>query len=78
MTAMEIELGITDPASKTRPFSPHMTVGFRDLTRQNFRVAWAEFQQRPLQFEFTVANLTLLIHNGQRWTVSSEFPLLKG
>jgi len=29
-------------------FSPHMTVAFRDLTRQNFKAAWPEFQQRQL------------------------------
>ncbi|UBF24055.1 2'-5' RNA ligase family protein [Kovacikia minuta CCNUW1] len=74
MTAMESTLGIIDPVSKTRPFAPHLTVGFRDLTRQNFRAAWAEFQDCPVQFKFTVANLTLLIHNGQRWTICHEFP----
>jgi 2'-5' RNA ligase len=77
MASMEATLGIVDPASKTRPFAPHMTVGFRDLSKQNFRAAWMEFQHRLVQFEFTVANLTLLIHNGQRWTIYNEFPLSK-
>ena len=67
-------LGIVDPVSKTRPFAPHMTVAFRDLTKQNFRVAWAEFQQRQLHFEFIATDLTLLIHDGKRWNVKAEFP----
>lgn len=67
-------LGIVDPASKTRPFAPHMTVAFRDLTKQNFRTAWAEFQQRQLHFEFIATDLTLLIHDGKRWNVKAEFP----
>jgi 2'-5' RNA ligase len=74
MAHLEAVLGIVDPVSKSRAFSPHMTVAFRDLTRQNFKAAWQEFQQRQLQFEFTATQLTLLIHDGKRWNVSAEFP----
>lgn len=77
MTEMAMNLGIIDPSSNTRSFAPHITVGFRDLTRENFRDAWAKFQPHPVQFEFTVANLTLLIHNDQRWTIYQEFPLAR-
>lgn len=73
MVHLETRLGIVDPVSKARPFSPHMTVAFRDLTRQNFRAAWSEFQQRQLQFEFLASYLTLLLHDGKRWNVSAEF-----
>ncbi|HAG85528.1 MAG TPA: 2'-5' RNA ligase [Cyanobacteria bacterium UBA12227] len=74
---MEASLGIVEPISKRRPFSPHMTVAFRDLTKENFRLAWSEFQNRPFEFKFTVSQLTLLIHDGQRWNISTEFPLGK-
>ncbi|NJP12624.1 MAG: 2'-5' RNA ligase family protein [Leptolyngbyaceae cyanobacterium RU_5_1] len=77
MELMETRLGIVDPKSKARPFAPHMTVAFRDLTRQNFKLAWQEFQSRSLQAEFIVARLTLLIHDGQRWNVCCEFPFLR-
>ena len=70
---LEASLGIVDPVAKTRPFSPHMTVAFRDLTRQNFKAAWPEFEHRPLHFQFTASNLTLLIHDGRQWNVSVEF-----
>lgn len=80
---MEASCGIVDPVSKTRPFSPHITVAYRDLTKPNFRAAWPEFQNRPLEFEFTglkfeftVSQLTLLIHDGKRWNIHSEFPTL--
>ncbi len=73
MAHLETTLGIVDPVSKTRAFCPHMTVAFRDLTRQNFKTAWPEFQHRQLQFEFTAAYLTLLLHDGKRWNVSAEF-----
>ncbi len=76
MAHLEESLGIVDPVSKTRPFSPHMTVAFKDLTRQNFRAAWLKFERRELEFKFTVAHLTLLIHDGGRWNINSEFPCL--
>jgi 2'-5' RNA ligase len=57
-----------------RPYAPHMTVAFRDLTRQSFRAAWPEFQAKPFEFSFIAHQQTLLVHNGQRWTVHREFP----
>ena len=57
-----------------RPYCPHMTVAFRDLTRSAFRQAWPEFEQRPYEASFTVDQLTLLIHR-QRWEVYESFGL---
>lgn len=74
MTHLETTLGITDPVSKTRTFTPHITVAFRDLTKENFKAAWSEFKQKMLYFEFTTSQLTLLIHDGDRWNISREFP----
>lgn len=76
MAQLEESLEIIDPVSKTRSFSPHMTVAFKDLTRQNFRVAWSEFECRKLEFKFTVSQLTLLIYDGKQWNIQSEFPFL--
>ncbi|WP_392535920.1 2'-5' RNA ligase family protein [Nostoc sp. C117] len=73
MADVESKLGIVDAVSKSRPFAPHMTVAFRDLTKENFRVAWSEFAKRQLYFEFTADKLTLLLHDGKRWNINSEF-----
>lgn len=78
MAYAESNLGIIDKVVKTRPFAPHMTVAFRDLTKQNFRAAWPEFAQRQLDFEFMAENLTLLLHDGKRWHIKSEFPFSLG
>ncbi|MBF2026364.1 MAG: 2'-5' RNA ligase family protein [Oscillatoriales cyanobacterium C42_A2020_001] len=75
MLSLERNLGITDARSKSRPFTPHMTVAFRDLTRQNFQKAWQEFETRSLHFEFLASFLTLLIHDGHRWNCYRDFPL---
>jgi 2'-5' RNA ligase len=72
---LESNLGIVDKVGKTRPFAPHMTVAFRDLTKQNFKTAWSEFEKQQLHFEFTAFDLKLLLHDGRRWNVKSEFSL---
>ncbi|MBD2293628.1 2'-5' RNA ligase family protein [Anabaena sphaerica FACHB-251] len=74
MTDVESNLRIVDQVAKARPFTPHLTVAFRDLRKQNFHAAWPEFKERQLHFEFTAENLTLLLHDGKRWNVKSEFP----
>ncbi len=78
MAHTESKLSIVDRVSQTRPFAPHLTVAFRDLTRQNFRSAWPEFAQRQLHFEFIADNLTLLLHDGKRWNIKSEFGFMIG
>ncbi|MCU0533982.1 MAG: 2'-5' RNA ligase family protein [Hydrococcus sp. Prado102] len=77
MDELETSLRIVHEVSKNRPFSPHLTVGFRDLTKANFYKAWDEFKEQQLRFEFLVSQLTLLIHNGQRWEIHQEFLLGK-
>ncbi len=71
---LETRLGIVDERSKTRPFAPHMTVAFRDLTQQNFKQAWSEFESRSLHFEFVASFMTLLMHNGRRWNNYRDYP----
>ena len=53
MAHMEDELGIVDPVSKKCSFTPHMNVAFRDLTKQNFKLAWQHLKAQELYFQFT-------------------------
>ncbi|MBE9009646.1 2'-5' RNA ligase family protein [Pseudanabaenaceae cyanobacterium LEGE 13415] len=71
---LEESIALVDPREKSRPYVPHMTVAFRDLTKQNFKLAWEEFKDRSLHFEFIASHLTLLKHDGQRWQIHQEFP----
>lgn len=73
-TRLEENFGIGELGSKRRSFSPHLTVASRNLTRQSFKQAWAELQERQVEFEFVGDRLTLLIHDGQRWQIQTEFP----
>jgi 2'-5' RNA ligase len=74
MSYMEANFAIVDRVSQSRPFVPHMTVAFRDLTKDNFQTAWLEFAGRSLHLEFTASALTLLLHDGSRWNISNQFP----
>lgn len=76
MDNLEQQLNIVHQVSKKRLFSPHVTVAFKDLSKTAFQTAWLEFSQRPIYFEFTVPQLTLLIHNGHTWNIKTEFPFL--
>ena len=73
MTYLENNLGIVDKVGKTRGFTPHMTVAFKDLKRDKFKAAWAEFENRELHFEFTASMLTLLKHENKKWNVTKQF-----
>jgi 2'-5' RNA ligase len=73
---LELSLNIVDRPSKHRSFAPHLTVGFKDLSKQNFYKAWQEFESQKLYFEFIVPHLTLLAHNGERWEISRKFSFL--
>lgn len=61
--------------TEDRPFIPHMTVAFRDLSDDCFHQAWQEFEYKPLElsnqpdqtYRFPCDRLTLLKYDGQRW-----------
>lgn len=72
---LEQTLEIVDPVAKRRPFSPHLTIASRNLTRQTFRQAWSELQDRSVQFEFVGDRLSLLIHDGHQWQIHHEYAI---
>ncbi len=73
MSNLESSLNIVHQVYKNRPFSPHLTVAFRDLTKKNFYQAWPEFEDKEIHFNFTMNKVTLLIHNGRKWEIYQEF-----
>ncbi|RMF22929.1 MAG: 2'-5' RNA ligase family protein [Cyanobacteria bacterium J083] len=73
-TYFQKNLDITDKSPKNRDFTPHMTVAFRDLTKHNFEQAWVMLASEKVNFDFTVPELTLLMHNGKIWKIKDTFP----
>ena len=56
-----------------RPFHPHITIAFRDLTQRHFNSLWGEVEHKSLSGRFSTENITLLRHNGKIWTVEDDF-----
>ncbi len=72
---MKLLLKQEEATAPARPFVPHMTVAFRDLSPAHFRTAWPQFQTRSFQSSFTASALTLLLHDRKRWQVFAQFSM---
>lgn len=52
-------------------FSPHVTVGYRDLTYENFLKAWEIYKDKNYETKFLVDRISLLRHDG-KWVSINE------
>lgn len=61
------------PSLKSDKYSPHITLAYRDLTRENFEKAKQFFREHPikLKYSLTINNIHLVVslHNKQRRSV---------
>lgn len=73
LSHLEEDLGLVSQRDRNRRFVPHLTVAYRDLKPGMFRQAWANFQHQEIHFDFTVDQVTLLIHDGKRWLVKESY-----
>ncbi|MEA5577491.1 2'-5' RNA ligase family protein [Anabaena sp. UHCC 0451] len=73
---VENNLGIKDKGANNHTFTPHLTVARKDLKKSDFYKAWDDFKERQVYFEFVADNITLLLNDGKKWNVKSEFSLL--
>jgi len=67
--------GIFNEKFFSRPFRPHLTVAFRDLTKIDFERAWLEFKNKQFNHRFKMNALCLLKHNGKHWEIDEEFKM---
>ncbi|MFZ4931926.1 2'-5' RNA ligase family protein [Chryseobacterium sp. Mn2064] len=56
-------------------FHPHITVGYRDLTFENYEKAWEKYQTKRYKTKFIVDKILLLRHDG-KWVPIAEKKLL--
>ena len=61
-------------ATHNRGFHPHVTVAFRDLKKDQFELAWTEFENKVFKASFEVKSFWLLKHDGKNWNAYREFP----
>lgn len=56
-------------------FNPHVTVGFRDLTWENYLKAWEVYKEKEFKTKFIVDRISLLRHDG-KWISIAEKTLI--
>jgi 2'-5' RNA ligase len=57
-------------------FHPHITVGYRDLSYENFLLAWSEYRDKSFDASFRVENFCLLQHDRKQWNTISKYSLI--
>ncbi len=57
-------------------FTPHITVGYRDLTWENYLQAWEKYKTQEYKTKFIVDKILLLRHDGH-WVPIAEKKLEK-
>jgi len=70
---LQNRLDFTDQMIGRKDFTPHMTVAYRDLSPENFRLAWNEFSNRTLDFTFSVKSFFLMKHDSKNWQPFHQF-----
>ncbi len=56
-----------------KPFVPHVTVAYRDLSKADFTAAWARYKTEDFSGNFLVSTMDLWRHNGKYWQSLHEF-----
>lgn len=69
------QLNIFNSTHRQHPYKPHITVAFRDLSKQRFISAWDEFRERKFDCKYLCKSVSLLKHDSQKWEELYEFPL---
>ena len=64
---------IFNQADDKRAYHPHVTIAFRDLKKELFYKAWAEFNSKTFTGSFSAKRLTLLKHSGKVWEIKAFF-----
>jgi 2'-5' RNA ligase len=68
----QLQLNVKEKFSfKNYTFNPHVTVGYRDLTYDNFLKAWEIYQHKIYKTKFLVYKIILLRHDG-KWVQIAE------
>lgn len=71
----KLRLKLMNANYKSQAFHPHITLAFRDLTKDNFKIAWKEFSEKSYNSQFLAKALVLLKHNGKKWEIEKQFSL---
>jgi len=67
--------GFPSLIQSNRPFHPHLTIAYRDLTPKIFDISWTKFKKRRFESEFAAEAVSLLMHDGKGWIEHLQFEL---
>ncbi len=70
--ALKEKLNLADKDHK-RDFHPHLTVAFKDLTKERFEPAWQHFSKKKYSRSFLVKSIFLLKHENKKWHILKEY-----
>ncbi|MFD0933548.1 2'-5' RNA ligase family protein [Psychroflexus salinarum] len=65
------------PEGEKKKMNPHITIAYRDLSKERFDEAWSEFSQRSFEAVFVAKSLFLFKHNGKSWDILKELKMKK-
>lgn len=57
-------------------YHPHVTLAFKDLEPEQFKRAWDKLKDETYRLRFPAKHLYCLHHNGEKWEIEDEIPLL--
>lgn len=63
------------PVHETRPYRPHITVGYRDITKSAFKNIMNHYEARTFRAQFMVTEIQLWKHEEKKWRVEDRFLL---
>lgn len=58
---------------RQRIYQPHISLAFKDLTKENFEKAWREFKNQTFQADFEANQLVLFYHQDKKWHIKEQF-----
>ncbi|HEX8270920.1 MAG TPA: RNA 2',3'-cyclic phosphodiesterase [Flavobacterium sp.] len=76
MRSHMIPISSVEPSGNERDYDPHVTIAFKDLSRENFKKAWEVYSEQKYESKFVVDAVHLLHHNGNKWNVAASSKLL--
>lgn len=68
----KVEFQLFNANRLNQAYHPHLTVAFRDLKKDKFKDAWAEFSERNYSATFICTSITLLKQEDKQWHVLSH------
>ena len=72
---LEVAKKILESFGSKSKFNPHLTVAYRDLTRENYEKAWKEYSEKKFSAEFLIEKIGLYKHFNKKWNLLAELEL---